>query len=228
MILTTRRLELRPWNESDAEELFKYAKEPDVGLNAGWKPHVSVSESIDVIRTILSRPEMYAVCFKGENEPIGSVGLHLKGHTDLTDKDDECELGYWLGKPFWGRGIMPEAANEMLRHAFEDLGMSKVWAGYYDGNDRSKRVQEKCGFIYQWTTQDVNVPALGEKRIGHVSAITKEAWSELMDENDAKKARLYYKQKELLDTFLKSGAITQAQYDKSFGDLTKKMGFGSK
>ncbi len=176
MILTTRRLELRPWNESDAEVLFKYAKEPDVGPRAGWKPHESVSESLDVISNILSRAETYAICFKGENEPIGSVSLHLKGHTDLTDRDDECELGYWLGKPFWGRGIMTEAANEMLRHAFEDLGMNKVWAGYYDGNDRSKRVQEKCGFIYQWTTQDVDVPALGEKRVGHVSAITREAW----------------------------------------------------
>ena len=70
-----------------------------------------------------------------------------KSGSILTDKDDECELGYWLGKPFWGQGIMPEAVKEMIRHAFEDLDMQKIWIGYYEGNTKSKRVQEKCGFL---------------------------------------------------------------------------------
>ena len=48
-----------------------------------------------------------------------------------------------------GRGLVPEAVREVLRHAFEDLGMRCVWAGYYYGNDKSRRVQEKCGFRYQ-------------------------------------------------------------------------------
>ena len=94
----------------------------------------------------------------------------------MTDRDDECELGYWVGKPFWGRGLMPEAMREVLRHAFEDLGMRCVWVGYYDGNDKSRRVQEKCGFRYQWTTDEVEVPLMHEFRRGHVSRITKEEW----------------------------------------------------
>ena len=94
----------------------------------------------------------------------------------MTEKEDECELGYWLGKPFWGRGIMPEAARELLRHAFEDLGMQKVWCAYYDGNEKSKRVQEKVGFRYRWTTPDVDVPLMGEKRLGHVNCISKSDW----------------------------------------------------
>ena len=64
----------------------------------------------------------------------------------MTDKDDECELGYWSGQPFGGKGLIPEAAKELLRHAFEDLKMNVVWCGYYAGNMQSKRVQEKCGF----------------------------------------------------------------------------------
>ena len=60
----------------------------------------------------------------------------------MTDKDDECELGYWIGKPFWGQGLIPEAAKELLRYAFEDLGMRAVWCGYYEGNEKSRRVQE--------------------------------------------------------------------------------------
>jgi len=64
----------------------------------------------------------------------------------------------------------------MLRHAFEDIGMQKVWCGYYDGNLKSKRVQEKCGFRYQWTTEGVDVPLMHETRTGHVNLMTKDNW----------------------------------------------------
>ena len=101
----------------------------------------------------MQNTQTYAICLKEEDRPIGCIDLKMKDRSDLTDRDDECEMGYWLGKPFWGRGIMPEAARELLRHAFEDLGMRKVWCAYYEGNEKSKRVQEKVGFRYQWTTE---------------------------------------------------------------------------
>ena len=66
----------------------------------------------------------------------------------------------------------------MLRHAFEDVGLARVWCGYYDGNVRSKRVQEKLGFRYQWTSENVPVPQLGEVRRGYVNLLTKEEWLE--------------------------------------------------
>ena len=112
----------------------------------------------------------------GDGAIIGAIELKLNGHTDMTDRDDECELGYWLGKLFWGQGIVPEAVKEMLRHAFEDCGMTKVWVGYYDGNEKSRRVQEKCKFRYQWKSEDVDVPLLHERRMGHVSSMTKDQW----------------------------------------------------
>ena len=59
--------------------------------------------------------------------------------------------------------------------------MKKVWAGYYDGNDRSRRVQEKCGFRHVRTTENVEVPRLHETRRGHVSCLTREDWDELED-----------------------------------------------
>ena len=175
-MLETKRLILRRWEESDAENLYEYAKDPDVGPITGWPPHQSVAESLDVIRDVFNGAEAYAICFKSDGKAIGAVELKLNGHTDLTERDDECELGYWLGKPFWGQGIMPEVAREMLRHAFMDLSMQKVWCGYYDGNTKSKRVQEKCGFCYQWTTKDVDVPLMHEKRTGHVNLMTKDMW----------------------------------------------------
>lgn len=175
-MLETERLILRRWEDSDADRLYEYAKDPDVGPIAGWPAHQSIEESRDVIKNVLNGKEAYAICRKTDNKAIGAIELKLNGRTDMTERDDECELGYWLGKPFWGQGIVPEAVMEILRHAFEDCGMQKVWVGYYDGNTKSKRVQEKCGFRYQWKSEGVDVPLMHEKRTGHVSSMTKEQW----------------------------------------------------
>ena len=180
MILQTKRLILRPWREDDAEELYKYASDPEVGLPAGWPPHTSVENSREIIRTVLSAPETYAVCLKEDGKPIGSVGFH---RNDLAEQDDEYELGYWIGKPFWGRGLIPEASLEMLRYAFEDLGMNRIWCGYYDGNEKSRRVQEKLGFVYHHTTEGLEVKQMNEIRTGHVMLMTREQW-EKVSKND--------------------------------------------
>lgn len=173
MVLETSRLILRPWSESDAKELYKYAKDPLVGLPAGWPPHSSEENSRQVIRDVLMGPEIYAIVLKETGLPVGSIGLH---HNDLASKEDEAELGFWIGVPYWGRELVPEAAKEMLRHAFEDLKLKRVWCGYYEGNTKSKRVQEKLGFRYQWTNDKVPVTQLGETRTGHVNLMTREEW----------------------------------------------------
>ena len=59
-------------------------------------------------------------------------GVSQTPNNDLAEKEDEAELGYWLGAPYWGRGLVPEASEELLRHAFEDLKLARVWCGYYD------------------------------------------------------------------------------------------------
>ena len=212
MILQTKRLILRPWSENDAEELYKYASDPEVGPPAGWPSHTSADNSREIIRTVLSDPETYAVCLKENGKPIGSVGLH---RNDLAEKDDEYELGYWIGKPFWGQGLIPEASRELLRYAFEDLEMSRIWCGYYDGNEKSRRVQEKLGFVFHHTTEGLEVKLLNEIRTGHSSLMTKERWQ---------KVQLFLRQKSLLDTFLGNAAISRMQYNKSFGDLVELMG----
>lgn len=74
-MITTERLILRPWKESDAESLYKYAKDPAVGPIAGWYPHTSVENSLEIIRTVFAAPETYAVVLKATGEPVGSTGL---------------------------------------------------------------------------------------------------------------------------------------------------------
>ena len=179
--LETDRLILRKWAEADAQSLFEYAKDADVGPIAGWPPHKSVEESLDVIRNVLNGEECYAICEKGSNRAIGAIELMLKGRTDRLKRDDECELGYWLGKPFWGRGYMPEAAREIIRRGFEDLGMNTIWCGYFDGNKKSKRVQEKLGFVYHHTCENMPVPLLCEVWTEHINVLTREHWKEITD-----------------------------------------------
>ncbi len=176
MILETERLILRPWEETDAEECYKYAKDLKVGPAAGWPAHTSVENTRQIIKDVLIDTEIYAIVLKETGLPVGSIGLH---HNDLAPGDDEAELGYWIGVPFWGRGLVTEASKEMLRHAFEDLKLARVWCGYYEGNEKSKRVQEKLGFKHQWVSENVPVPLMGETRTGHVNLMTREDWKKM-------------------------------------------------
>ena len=169
----TERLILRPWHEDDAEALYGYARDPEVGPPAGWVPHTSVENSREIIRTVLSAPETYAVCLKKDGKAIGSIGFH---RNDLAETDDEYELGYWIGKPYWGQGMIPEAARALLRYAFLELRMARIWCGYYDGNRKSRRVMDKLGFVYHHKTEGLEVPLLGEIRTGHAMLLTKDAW----------------------------------------------------
>lgn len=175
--METARLILRKWTEEDAASLFEYAKDPEVGPIAGWPPINSIDESKNIIKNVLNGAECYAICEKNNDIAIGSIELKLNGHTDMTERDDECELGYWIGKPFWGRGYMPEAAKELLKRGFDELGMTKIWCGYYDGNQKSKRVQEKLGFEFHHTCNEVPVPLMNEIRVGHTNLLTKERWN---------------------------------------------------
>lgn len=173
VVLQTKRLILRPWRDDDAENLYKYASDPDIGIPAGWQPHADIDMSRAVIRDVFSVPETYAVCLKTDGGVIGCVGMH---RNDLAESDDEYELGYWIGKPYWGQGLIPEASREVIRHVFEDLGMKRIWSGHYDGNTKSRRVQEKLGFVYHHTTEGIELEALGEIRTGHAMLLTRETW----------------------------------------------------
>ena len=87
MILQTERLILRPWEKTDAESLFEYAKDPDIGPIAGWSPHKNIEESLDVIVNVFCGSECYAICEKDRNIAIGAIELKLNDHTDMTTLD---------------------------------------------------------------------------------------------------------------------------------------------
>ena len=176
MILQTKRLVLRPWEETDAEDLYQYASHPAVGPIAGWPVHTSIDNSREIIKTVLSAPETYAVCLIEDKRAIGSIGLLIGGESNIGLPATEAEIGYWLGVPFWGQGLIPEAVREMMKHGFEDLDLTRIWCGYFEGNIKSKRVQEKCGFHYHHTSENVACAIAGVLRTEHLTCITKEEW----------------------------------------------------
>lgn len=174
--IVTDRLVLRPWRESDAEVLYRYAKDPAIGPIAGWQPHSSVEYSLNIIRTVFSAPETYAVVLKATDEPVGSVGIMFGDNLHNAEmQSDEAEIGYWIGVPYWGQGLIPEAVRCLLQRCFEDLGITTVWCGYYDGNTKSRRVMEKCGFHFHHTEEGKTSP-LGDVRTEHFMRMTKEEW----------------------------------------------------
>lgn len=174
-ILHTPRLVLRPWEEADAPACYEYAKDPRIGPMCGWEPHTSVENSRMVIREFLSVPETYAVVPKDVGHAVGSLGIMRGGSVSV--EETEREIGYWIGAPFWGQGLIPEAVAEALRHCFEDLHCTGVWCGYFDGNDQSRRVQEKCGFLYHHTEKD----KLWRGRVvtEHLTYMSRARWEEL-------------------------------------------------
>ena len=174
MELYTKRLLLRPFTEEDAEDLYAYARDPRVGPAAGWTPHRSVEESREIIRTVFSEPGVFAVVEKESGKVIGSAGFTGRHRKELPGPDDQ--IGYSLSPAWWGRGLIPEAVEELLRYGFEDLGLRTIWCDHYDGNQKSKRVIRKCGFSFRFLRMQ-KVPTLNnEIRLALCYALTREAW----------------------------------------------------
>jgi len=176
MIFETRRLFLRPWEESDAEDLYEYAKDPRVGPAAGWPVHTSVENSREIIRNVLSAPYTYAMVLQETGQVIGSIGLKFGKDSSLNLPTGEAEVGYWIGVPYWGQGLTTEALTYIRDFAFRELKLDKLWCGYYEGNEASRRVQEKCGFLHRFTNVNTYVPLLDTRRNERMSMINYHEW----------------------------------------------------
>ena len=173
MYLETERLILRPFTEEDADGLYAYASHPEVGPPAGWKPHDSAEESLRVIREIFQPANSLAVVRKSDGRLIGSAGFVDRHRTELGTPSEE--IGYSLARDCWGQGLIPEAAAAIIRHAFTQMDYQALWAAYYDGNRKSKRVMQKCGMTYRLSRVEP-VEQLNETRLAHYFAITRREW----------------------------------------------------
>lgn len=148
-VIETERLILRAFEQTDLKDFYEYASVEGVGEMAGWKHHESIDESQKIMNSFIDNDKVFAICLKENNKVIGTVGIEKYGLEDaLTEFKDHCgrELGYVLSKDYWGKGLMPEAIKAVVDYLFNELDYDFLLCGYYNFNERSKRVQAKCGF----------------------------------------------------------------------------------
>ena len=146
-MMETNRILLRPWRDDDAAALFKYASDPEVGPRAGWPPHQSVDESLQIIQKFFDNDYTWAVELKETSEAIGCVGYLPASFSNLKIGEDQCEVGYWIARPDWGKGICTEALQLVIDHCINEKGFTVLWGDYFLDNPASGRVMEKCGFV---------------------------------------------------------------------------------
>lgn len=157
-IMESERILLRPWQESDAMALYKYASDPEVGPLAGWAPHKSIEDSLEIICTVFNNPTTWAIIWNETDEAIGAIGYGPSCDCSLPAREDEPTVGYWVGKPYWGMGICTEALRLMIEHIRKATDIPSLISGHFIDNPASGRVMEKCGFMPTGeTTFDTNL-----------------------------------------------------------------------
>ena len=126
--LETTHLLLTPWREEDAEALYALASDPDIGPMCGWEPHRSVEDSRRIIRDVFSAPEVCAILSRESGTLLGAVGLQPPSEMfPELPATRQRELGYWLGRAYWGHGIMPEAVQALVRLRGVEAGSRLVF-----------------------------------------------------------------------------------------------------
>ena len=148
-LIETERLILRPIIENDAEAIFEYCRNENVGKNAGWKPHESLEETREIMKQVfLNKENVYGMVLKESGKLFGSIGLV----TDPKRQNDKTRMiGYAIGESYWNKGFTSEAVQALIRFGFTNLGLQLISAYCYPYNLSSKKVLMKCGFQYEGT-----------------------------------------------------------------------------
>ena len=176
--LETERLILKKWttSEDDIRGLYEFAKNPNVGPNAGWKPHADLDESKMIIEEIFMPYDVWSIREKETGRVIGNIGLEPdRRREDVNSR----ELGYSLAEDCWGRGYMTEAANAVIDYAFEDLELMVMGICTGPENKRSQRVIEKCGFKFEGVQRKGYHIFTGFDRDNFVYSMLREEWEEM-------------------------------------------------
>ncbi len=140
---------LRQVERDDYKDLYEYGSNPDNVVFLPWGPYTCVEDAVWSIENVfLNRPEKdlpvgHAIVWKANDKMIGTCDVHT------WDKEKNiAEIGYVVNKEYWGKGIATRACIEVVKYAFEVLGVSKVEIAHHNDNIGSKRVIEKCGFEF--------------------------------------------------------------------------------
>lgn len=153
-IIECRRIYLRRILKRDSADMYEYSRREDVTKYLLWTPHASENYTYKYVSYLQSRYRAgdfydWAVIWRGNEKMIGTCGF-----TRFNFEANSAELGYVLNPSYWGYGIAPEAVGSVMRFGFEQLKLNRIEARYMIGNDRSRRVMEKVGMIYEGTERE--------------------------------------------------------------------------
>jgi RimJ/RimL family protein N-acetyltransferase len=143
--LITDRLVLRAFTLADALEVQRLAGDRDIAATTLRIPHPYENGMAEQwIRTIQSKFEngeaiVWAITGKQDNQLMGAIGL------EIHQVHESAELGYWIGKPFWGQGYCTEAARAVVHYGFEQRRLNRIKAHHFATNPASGRVMRKIG-----------------------------------------------------------------------------------
>ena len=152
--LETERMLLRPRTKEDKDDIFEYASDPEVTEYVTWPTHRSIEDTISFLesapKNFAKRESIgFAIELKETGKMIGDCGF-----LRIEPKHHRTEIGYVLNRNFWSKGYMTEAVQELIRFAFEEMGMHRVAAICDVENIRSSNVMERCGMTFEGTLRD--------------------------------------------------------------------------
>lgn len=172
--IETARLLLRSIEKEDAAAIYEFSRNPNVGLSAGWKPHETLEETLEIMNQIfIGQEHIFGIILKDTNKLIGSIGLMPDPH---RENPQAMMMGYALAEEQWGKGLMKEAATAVIEYGFKKHHFSLITCTCYPDNIRSHRVIEKCGFIHEGRLRQCEVRYDGAVMDMECFSITPEEW----------------------------------------------------
>lgn len=148
--IETQRLILRCFTIHDADSMFNnWASDNEVCRYMRWPQHKNIEETKMIISDWLDSYNklsfyQWAITLEGNDEPIGAIGLFVVNENDLCG-----DVGYCIGKKYWGQGIITEALKAILDFAFETIGFNRIETYHSINNPASGRVMQKSGMTFE-------------------------------------------------------------------------------
>ena len=149
-LLITERLLLRPFTLADAPEVQRLAGAYEVASCSLAIPYPYL-DGVAEAWIATHKPgfekgmhAIYAVTHAGYGHLVGAAGL-----VEVNRRHERAEIGYWVGRPYWGRGYATEAARAVIEYGFSVLGLHRIYALHFSWNTASGRVMEKCGMVHE-------------------------------------------------------------------------------
>lgn len=139
---------IRPWKQDDLDDLVLYANNRNVWNNLrNYFPHPYTTESgLAWLEKVVDAP-LPAINFaiEADGTVAGGIGLILNGDVYIKS----AEVGYWIGEPFWGKGVATEALRQITEYAFATFDLVRLYAEVFESNKASMRVLEKTGITWK-------------------------------------------------------------------------------